>query len=180
MDLSALDIPDLLLLKPIVFKDDRGSFYESYKEEYFINAGLELLFQQDNQSVSHKNVIRGIHLQNPPYEQGKLVRVVCGKATDVVVDVRKKSKFYGKHVKVELSEKNNLMLWVPAGFAHGFVAHEDNTVFLYKCTKPYNKNSETGIRWDDKTLNIDWDVKNPIVSEKDQKLPDFKDFISEY
>ncbi len=180
MEAITLNIPGLVLFKLDLYKDNRGSFIESFNKEQFRNAGLMDDFYQDNQSTSHKNVLRGLHLQNPPFDQGKLVRVARGSVTDVAVDVRKDSGFYGKHVTVELSEHNNFVLWIPPGFAHGFVSREDNTVFLYKCTKPYNKQSETGILWNDKDLNINWNVTDPIVSNKDQSLVMFENFISKF
>ena len=169
--------PDgLVLIDPLVFTDNRGYFFESYNEELFKKAGIPDKFMQDNESVSSKGVLRGLHFQNPPYEQGKLVRVVSGAVLDVAVDIRKSSPAYGKHFVIELSAANKKMLWIPPGFAHGFVALDDNTLFLYKCTNLYNKASESGIIWNDKTLNINWGFENPKVSEKDLLLENFNNF----
>ena len=133
-------------------------------------------FVQDNQSVSHKGVLRGLHFQKHPHEQGKLVRVVNGSVMDVVVDIRKDSKTYGRHFSVLLNDKNNNMLWIPRGFAHGFVALEDNTLFLYKVTTYYNPSSESGIIYNDAELNIDWKTSDSVISQKDKILPSFSEF----
>jgi len=125
-------------------------------------------------------VLRGLHFQVPPFEQGKLVRVISGAALDVIVDIRKSSPSYGKHLAVELSEDTQQILWIPPGFAHGFLALTDNTVFLYKCTKPYNKPAEGGIIWNDETLAIDWGEKNPLVSDKDLELGTFMELVTEF
>jgi len=132
-------------------------------------------FVQDNQSLSSKNVIRGLHFQKAPFEQGKLVRVVKGSVVDVAVDIRPGSRTFMQHFKAELSENNFRMMWIPPGFAHGFVALENNTVFLYKCTGYYNKNAESGIIYNDPDLNIDWGKEDAIVSEKDLSLPFLKE-----
>ncbi len=167
-----------VLIDPKIFSDERGYFFESYNEEVFRAAGISEYFKQDNESLSSKYVLRGLHFQNPPYEQGKLVRVANGAVLDVVVDIRKSSAFYGKVFSVELSASNKLMLWIPPGFAHGFLSLEDETVFLYKCTQVYHQPSESGIIWNDPALNIDWGVKNPRVSPKDLLLGSFKDLIN--
>lgn len=180
MQIKKLSIEGLLLIEPAVFYDERGYFLESYNEARFVNAGITERFVQDNHSVSAKGVLRGLHYQRPPYEQGKLVRVVRGAAVDIVVDIRKSSPFYGKYVSVTLTEENRNMLWIPPGFAHGFLALEDNTVFLYKCTKVYHKASENGIIWNDPDLGIDWNWNEPVVSEKDRELGMFRDLISEF
>jgi dTDP-4-dehydrorhamnose 3,5-epimerase len=179
-ELIKTEIPDVLLLKPTVFSDERGCFYETYNKNDLSETGLTYEFLQDNQSVSNKGVLRGLHFQNPPYEQGKLIRVAKGAVIDVVVDIRKKSQYYGKHFSVELSDKNNYILWVPAGFAHGFYVLEDNTIFLYKCTQVYNKESEGAILWNDPHLNINWNTKNPIISDKDKLASSFMDFVSQF
>ncbi len=180
MDIQELEIPGLLLITPKIYSDDRGTFLESFKESVFRKSGIVHSFSQDNQSVSAKNVLRGLHFQIPPYEQGKLVRVVEGKATDVVVDIRKKSSHYGRYLKVELDAVESKILWIPSGFAHGFVAREERTVFLYKCTKEYNQDSESGILWNDPDLAIDWGVDEPLISAKDAALPYFKDLNSKF
>ena len=180
MQIKKLSIEGLLLIEPAVFYDERGYFLESYNETRFVNAGITERFVQDNHSVSAKGVLRGLHYQRPPYEQGKLVRVVSGAAVDIAVDIRKASSSYGKYVSVTLTEENRHMLWIPPGFAHGFLALEDNTVFLYKCTKVYHKASEYGIIWNDSDLGIDWNWNEPVVSEKDRELGMFRDLISEF
>ncbi len=171
---------DLIEIYPRIFKDERGLFLESWNKNVFAKNGIDQDFKQDNQSVSKKNVLRGLHFQVPPYEQGKLVRVVCGKALDVVVDLRKSEPTYGKHHKVILTADKNNMLWVPPGFAHGFIALEDNTIFVYKCTGLYNKDSERIINWSDSNLNIDWGVGNPIVSDKDKLGVSFINYQSPF
>lgn len=180
MEIIKTKIPGLLKIKPDVFEDERGYFFESYNREKFVQAGINYKFVQDNESKSQKGVLRGLHFQNPPYAQGKLVRVMKGAVLDVAVDIRKKSPTYGKWASIELSESNKMMYWIPPGFAHGFITLEDNTVFFYKCTNVYNKQSEGSIRWNDPDLNIDWKTKNPILSEKDKIVPFFKDFESKF
>lgn len=180
MEIVKTKIPDLLIIKPDVFEDERGYFFESYNNEKFVNAGINYKFVQDNESKSQKGVLRGLHFQNPPYAQGKLVRVMKGAVMDVAVDIRKNSPTYGQWASIELSESNKMMYWVPPGFAHGFVTLENNTVFFYKCTNFYNKQSEGSILWNDPDLNIDWEIKNPILSEKDKVSPLFKDFQSKF
>src|SRR5688572_29613079 len=180
MEVEKLSIEGLLVIHPKVYTDERGYFLESYHADQYKRLGIPDYFVQDNHSVSLKGVLRGLHFQSPPYAQGKLVRVVAGKALDVAVDIRKKSPTYGKHVTVELSATNNKQFWIPAGFAHGFVALEDNTVFLYKCTKGYHRDSEDCIIWNDGDLNISWGTSSPIVSIKDQSGKKFKDFVSPF
>lgn len=169
-----------MIIEPKVFTDPRGYFYESYNAEMFKAAGIDAVFVQDNQSMSHKGATRGLHFQAPPFEQGKLVRVVQGAVIDVVVDIRKNSPTYGKSFSVELSAANNLMFWIPPGFAHGFETLEDKTIFLYKCTNVYHKQSEGGLYWNDPALGISWQSQSPIVSEKDEVLPMLKDFVSPF
>jgi len=173
MEVTQFDISGPLLIKPRVFYDERGYFYESYNQQVFNTIGITDHFVQDNQSSSLKNVLRGLHFQHPPFDQGKLVRVLSGSVLDVAVDIRKHSPTYGKHLKVELSAKNQFLFWIPPGFAHGFISLEEDTIFLYKCTKLYDKQSESGILWNDPALNIDWGCNRPIVSSKDQELPLF-------
>ena len=165
----------LLILQPKIFKDERGVFFESWNDSVFKTLGLNISFIQDNQSLSKKNVLRGLHFQYTPHGQGKLVRVSKGKVLDVVLDLRKDAKTYGKHFKHELSDQNATMLWIPHGFAHGFIALEDQTVFQYKCDALYHPESEDCILWNDPSLGIDWGLKNPIVSAKDQKGKLLKD-----
>jgi dTDP-4-dehydrorhamnose 3,5-epimerase len=178
MNVLPTPIPDLLIINPKVFEDERGYFYESYSKSVFEANGILADFVQDNQSLSQKGVLRGLHFQNPPYAQGKLVRAIKGAILDVAVDLRKNSPGYGKHFSIELNEANKTMLWIPAGFAHGFLTLEDNTIFSYKCTNTYNKASEDTILWNDPDLAINWQVNDPILSEKDTKGKLFKDFVS--
>ncbi len=170
-EFKKLDIPDVVLIKPKVFEDTRGFFMEVYKASEFKKNGITHDFVQDNHSVSCKGVLRGLHYQLKPMEQGKLVRCVKGKIWDVVVDIRKGSPWYGKWVAQELSEKNKLMLWVPPGFAHGFVALEEHTEVIYKVTKEYAPELDRGIIWNDPDLGINWRIKSPVISEKDGGLP---------
>ena len=176
MEIIDTTIPDLKIIQPRIFGDARGYFFESYHKEKLAELGLHADFVQDNQSLSAKNVIRGLHFQKPPFAQGKLVRVITGRAMDVAVDIRKGSPTYGKHVCTLLSSEKNNMFWIPEGFAHGFVALEDNTIFAYKTTNYYNKASEDAIRWNDPDIGIDWNVDQSIISEKDQQSRFFKDF----
>ena len=180
MEIITTKIPDLYIIKPKVFKDHRGYFFESYNKEAFLKVGIDQNFIQDNESKSGKGVLRGLHFQKPPFAQGKLVRVIKGAVLDVAVDLRKSSPTYGQWESIELSEENKLMFWVPPGFAHGFVTLADDTVFFYKCTNVYNKESEASIIWNDPDLNIDWGVENPTLSEKDKSGPFFKDFDSPF
>ncbi len=180
MEIIKTEISDLLILKPKVFEDSRGYFFESFNKERIREAGIGLDFVQDNESLSSKGVLRGLHFQNPPYEQGKLIRVITGSVIDVAVDIRKDSPTYGKWVSVELSAANKLMLWIPPGFAHGFVTLEDNTTFFYKCTGFYSYESEGSILWNDPDLNIDWKFSDPILSEKDKACPLFSELESKF
>ena len=180
MEIIKTPLEGLLVIKPRIFGDDRGYFFESWSKESFSKVGLDLDFVQDNQSLSSKGVLRGLHFQNPPYAQGKLVRVIKGVVLDVAVDIRKDSPTYGQHFSVELSEENKIIVWIPPGFAHGFLTMEDNTIFTYKCTGVYNKNSEEALLWNDADLNINWKIKNPLVSEKDLTAGNFKDFVSKF
>ena len=180
MKITNLALNGVILIEPRIFTDERGYFFESYNEERFNKAGIHVEFVQDNQSLSSKGVLRGLHFQNPPFDQGKLVRVVSGSVLDVVVDIRKESPTYGHHLSLKLDALSSQMMWIPPGFAHGFVALEDQTIFLYKCTKVYNKDSEGGILYNDPDLNIDWGIKTPIVSEKDLELELFKNLNSKF
>ena len=168
----------VFILTPKVYGDDRGYFFEPFnKKEFTANVG-DFNFVQDNQSKSSKGVLRGLHFQNPPFEQGKLVRVIKGSVSDVIVDIRKSSKTYGKHLKVTLTESNFKMLWIPPGFAHGFETLEDNTIFAYKVTNYYNKESEGCILWNDPNLEIKWESEHPLVSDKDKTAKNFENFNS--
>ena len=173
-------IKGLLVIKPKILGDNRGYFFESWSKESFAENGLDLDFIQDNQSLSSKGVLRGLHFQNPPFAQGKLVRVIKGSVLDVVVDIRKKSSTYGQHFSIELNEENKTIFWIPPGFAHGFIALENETTFSYKCTGVYNSTSEDALLWSDKDLNIDWGFINPLVSEKDLVAGNFKNFVSQF
>lgn len=176
MQIKDTGIEGLLEIIPTVFHDDRGWFYEFYKENIFHQHGITEKFVQENQSFSKKGVVRGLHFQHEPYAQAKLVTVIKGKVLDVVVDLRKNSSTFAKVYYCQLEEEQHNMLFVPAGFAHGFAALEDS-VFFYKCSNIYNRQSESGIVWNDQDLQIDWQVANPIISEKDQQLPSLKEFL---
>ena len=180
MKIIKTEIEGLLIIKPRVFEDERGYFFESWSKDAFENAGLDINFVQDNQSLSSKGVVRGLHFQNPPFAQGKLVQVLKGSVLDVAVDIRENSASYGKHVSVLLSGENKTMFWIPPGFAHGFSTLEDNTMFSYKCSGIYNKESEGSLMWNDTDLNIDWQIKNPIISEKDQNSELFTNFKTQF
>ncbi len=169
------DIKDLVVIEPKVFEDDRGYFFESYNKNDFINEGLEYDFVQDNQSLSTKGVLRGLHYQIN-YPQAKLVRVLTGSVFDVAVDLRNDSKTYGKWFGIVLSEDNKKQLLIPRGFAHGFVVLSDIAVFCYKCDDFYHPNDEGGIIWNDPDIEIKWPIsEKPILSEKDCKHPFFAD-----
>jgi dTDP-4-dehydrorhamnose 3,5-epimerase len=180
MEILETGIPDLLIVKPQVYEDHRGYFFESYNKEKFLQKGIDQNFVQDNESKSAKNVLRGLHFQKPPFAQGKLVRVMKGAVLDVAVDIRRMSPTYGKWASIVLSESNKWMYWVPPGFAHGFLTLEDETVFFYKCTNVYNRAYEGSIRWNDPDLNIDWGIAEPLLSDKDREAPLFRDFISPF
>lgn len=180
MKITTTPIPDLLILEPRVFHDERGYFYESYNENTLRQLGFEENFKQDNISRSTKNVLRGLHFQKKPFAQGKLVQVLKGAVLDVAVDIRKESKTYGQHFKIELSETNKLLFYIPPGFAHGFLTLENDTIFSYKCTNVYNKESEGGLMWNDSSIGIDWGTNDPILSEKDMDYIDFKNFTSPF
>ncbi len=181
MNIIKPDIEGLLIITPRVFEDERGAFMESFNKQKFDEAvGREVNFVQDNQSVSKKGVLRGLHFQSPPFAQGKLVRVIKGAVIDIAVDIRKNSPTYGDYVAVELTAENNEQFWIPEGFAHGFVALEDETTFLYKCTNYYAPQSEGTLLWNDPTLNIDWGISDPIISEKDAIGQEFSNFVSDF
>ncbi|CAA9202798.1 dTDP-4-dehydrorhamnose 3,5-epimerase [Flavobacterium collinsii] len=166
-------IEDLLIIEPLVFGDERGYFFESYSKAKFADLGINIDFVQDNQSFSKKNTLRGLHYQNPPFSQTKLLSVLQGEIIDVAVDLRKDSPTYGKAFSVLLSAENKKQLLIPKGFAHGFSVISETASVMYKCDQFYNKAAEGGIKYDDPSLNIDWgmDLKEAIVSEKDQVLP---------
>lgn len=173
MNISKTKIPDVLIIEPKVFGDERGFFYESYNHKKFEQAvGKEVNFVQDNHSKSTKGVLRGLHFQKAPYAQGKLVRCVVGEVFDVAVDIRENSDTYGQWVGIILSAENKRQLWIPEGFAHGFLVLSETAEFLYKATNYYHPESEGGIIWDDKNISIDWpiDNNNIILSQKDMAL----------
>lgn len=165
---------------PRVFGDARGAFFESFSARVFEQAGVSHEWVQDNQSSSTRGVLRGLHFQRPPHAQAKLVRVAQGRALDVIVDLRRDSATYGQHLAVELDAQRYNMLYVPIGFAHGFVALEDHTLFLYKCSDYYQPSAEGGLLWNDPTLNINWGIDSPNVSDKDQILPVLQGFDSPF
>ena len=182
MEIIKPPIEGLLVIKPKIFEDHRGHFFEIWSNESFAEQGLDLDFVQDNQSLSNKGVLRGLHFQNPPFAQGKLVRVINGSVLDVVVDIRKGSPTYGKHISVELSGENKRQLFIPRGFAHGFSVLSNNAVFAYKVDNNYVPESDSGIRYDDHDLNIDWGLNEEEVqlSAKDKNLNSFKDLDSPF
>lgn len=180
MEFIETTIKDLFIIKPKVFEDSRGHFFESFTTKSFSEKNIDADFVQDNQSLSQKGVLRGLHFQAPPYGQGKLVRVIKGAVLDVALDIRKKSATYGQHFTIELNEENKTMLWIPEGFAHGFSTLADNTIFAYKCTNYYFKDSEGCISWNDNSLGINWNIENPTISEKDKQGLSFAEFISPF
>ncbi|WP_368193329.1 dTDP-4-dehydrorhamnose 3,5-epimerase [Aeromonas sp. s8] len=174
MNVIKTAIPDVLIFEPKVFGDERGFFFESFNNKLFEEAvGYPVNFVQDNHSKSSKGVLRGLHYQLPPYAQGKLVRCVTGEVFDVAVDIRKNSPTFGQWVGVHLSGENKRQLWIPEGFAHGFVTLSETAEFLYKTTNYYHVNSDRGIQWDDKQLAIAWPIENLTItlSGKDQRQP---------
>lgn len=177
MTFEQCHIEGVVIVRPRIFEDSRGVFFESYNKEVFHKNGITAEFVQDNQSQSGYGVIRGLHFQREPYAQGKLVRVLEGNILDVVVDLRKSSATCGEVFSVELSAENNMQLWIPAGFAHGFSVLSPTATVVYKCDHFYNKESEGGIRYNDAELAIDWKIaaEDAIVSEKDLQLPSFRD-----
>lgn len=169
-------IEEVILITPKVFGDERGFFMETYKKSDFEAHGIMGEFNQDNHSKSSKHVLRGLHYQEDPYAQAKIVRCLKGKILDVAVDIRKNSKTFGKHVKAELSESNKQMLYIPKGFAHGFVVLSDEAEIVYKTQGEYAPQADKGIIWNDKDINIDWEISfEPILSEKDTKHPTLKE-----
>ncbi|MDN3664928.1 dTDP-4-dehydrorhamnose 3,5-epimerase [Algibacter miyuki] len=171
------------VLTPKVFEDERGCFFESFNKAIFEKqTGINTNFVQDNQSISSKGVLRGLHFQTGDFAQSKLVRVIKGSVLDVCVDLRKTSPTFGQHFSIVLDETKHKQLYVPRGFAHGFLALENDTIFSYKCDNFYNKNAESGILFNDEILNINWGLsrENLIVSEKDMELPTFKSLVDEY
>ena len=176
------DIPDVYIIEPSVFGDNRGYFFESFNKEAFEESIGTVDFVQDNESKSSRGVLRGLHFQKPPHAQAKLVRCIEGRVIDVVVDIRKGSPTYGKHVSVELSGENKRQLFVPRGFAHGFLVLSDTATFAYKVDNTYAPEFDAGIRWNDKELNIKWGMEDSevIISAKDAELPFFLEFKSPF
>lgn len=179
MTVKETGIEGLVEIQPDIFEDDRGYFLETYNQRALEEHGILYNFVQDNQSVSCKGVIRGLHIQLPPYSQAKLVKVMTGRVLDVAVDLREGSKTFGQVYSCVLDSKKNNALMIPEGFGHGFAVWED-AVFYYKCSNFYHKASESGIIYNDTTLNIDWGIENPIVSEKDLALPTFNEYVEKY
>lgn len=175
MILEQTAINDVILITPRVYKDERGYFMESYNQQK-VDKLIKDRFVQDNESLSHKNVLRGLHFQLPPYAQSKLIRVIKGSILDVAVDLRKNSSTYGKHYKNILSGENKKQLYIPKGCAHGFLSLEDDTILNYKCSDYYRADSESSIVWNDPDLSIDWGILDPILAEKDRLAENFATF----
>jgi dTDP-4-dehydrorhamnose 3,5-epimerase len=173
MKIQTTTLPGVLLIKPTIYYDERGHFFESFSESAWRKHGLPHSFVQDNQSFSKKGVIRGLHFQSAPFAQGKLVRVITGKVIDVAVDLRPSSPTFGHFEMFELDAIAGHMVYIPEGFAHGFGVLED-AIFHYKCTASYNKGAEGGLHWNDPSLSIPWNINNPTVSQKDDQLPSFQ------
>jgi dTDP-4-dehydrorhamnose 3,5-epimerase len=175
-----VNIDGLLIIEPVVFGDSRGSFFESYNKREFKKNEIDVDFVQDNISISTKRTIRGLHYQVGDKAQGKLCQVLKGTVLDVAVDIRFNSPTFGKHYALEISENDNLQFWIPTGFAHGFSVLSEEVIFSYKCTNYYSKTNERAILYNDPELNIDWKVKQPIVSEKDLKAMFFKEIENDF
>ena len=179
MNIIKTKIEGVYLIKPKIFKDERGYFFESFNQKE-INKKTNVSFVQDNQSLSSKDILRGLHFQKPPFAQDKLVSVIKGSVLDVVVDIRVNSKTYGKYIIEELNEENHHQLFIPIGMAHGFLSLEDHTIFAYKCSNFYDRESERALKWNDPDLNIKWPISNPILSEKDENAKKFSSFVSPF
>ena len=182
MNLIKTTLDGLVVLKPTIFKDNRGYFMESYNQKNINKLVGNVHFVQDNESVSSRGVLRGLHFQKPPYAQAKLVRCLKGSVLDVVLDLRKDSKTYGIFETILLTEENKKQLFIPKGFAHGFVVLSETAIFSYKVDNYYNPDSESGVLWNDLDLNIDWKInkKEIVVSEKDKSLPAFNNIINPF
>lgn len=179
MEIYQTEIPGVIIIEPAIIRDDRGFFVETYNRDRYLDAGIDVDWFQDNYSLSlRRGVFRGLHFQYEPFAQGKLVRVASGRVFDVAVDIRAESPMFGKWVGVELSGENQKQLFIPAGLAHGFVTLEDKTIFEYKCTKPYSKEYDSGILWNDPELAIAWPVlmDEAVLSEKDRRLQTFSEY----
>ncbi len=179
MTIIPTNLQDCFIIEPKVFADNRGYFFESFSEKKFIEKVCNTHFVQDNESKSSYGVLRGLHFQKPPHAQSKLVRVIKGAVLDVAVDIRKSSPTFGRHIAVELTEENKRQLFIPRGFAHGFVVLQNETIFQYKCDNYYAPESEGGVLWNDPDLNIDWQVPaaDIILSDKDKKNPSLEEVI---
>jgi len=180
MKVNKTKINGLLIIEPDVYCDERGYFLESYNEKKYVEIGITKNFVQDNYSCSKKGTIRGLHYQAGKFAQSKLVRVVSGKVIDYAVDIRFGSPTFGEYEVVEISAQNHIQFWIPVGFAHGFIALNDNTVLQYKCTAYYSKQNERGIIYNDPDIGINWGILNPIVSQKDLKNPLLKDIKKDF
>ena len=180
MKVKKVNIDGLLVIEPKVYVDDRGSFFESFNRNEYQKNGVDVKFVQDNISVSVKGTVRGLHYQVGDKAQGKLCQVLKGKVLDVAVDIRFNSPSFGKYFSLEISENDKLQLWIPPGFAHGFSVLSDDVIFSYKCNNYYSKSDERAILYNDPDLNIDWKVKQPIVSEKDLKAKLFKEIENDF
>ncbi len=179
MKIIKTDFEGLLIIEPTVYEDERGYFFESFRDDLFQQYHPGTKFVQENESLSSKHTLRGLHYQMPPYAQGKLIRVVQGEVLDIAVDLRETSPYFGKIFGLRLSAANKLQLYIPEGFAHGFLCLEENTIFQYKCTNYYHKNSERAIRWDDPTLAIPWEIENPVISPKDRSADSFEEAVKQ-
>ncbi|TKC12231.1 dTDP-4-dehydrorhamnose 3,5-epimerase [Pedobacter polaris] len=184
MNIIETPLEGLLVIEPKIWEDSRGYFYESFSAREFAAADINAVFVQDNQSFSQKGTLRGLHAQAPPFAQGKLVRVIQGSALDVAVDIRKHSVTYGQYFSLELTGENHKQMWIPPGFLHGFITLQDDTIFTYKVTNYYDKNSEIGVMWNDPTININWTAhiaeSDLLLSDKDLVLEAFSSFQSPF
>ena len=181
MEITQTTLDGVLVFEPQIFQDNRGYFFEAFNLKKFQEiTNSNYTFVQDNQSCSNKNILRGLHCQLPPHPQGKLVSVNQGAILDVAVDIRVNSKTYGESIELEINSTNKKMLWIPPGFAHGFISLEDNTILNYKCTDYYHPECEKTLSWNDPDFQIDWGVKNPILSEKDTVTQPFATFKSPF
>jgi dTDP-4-dehydrorhamnose 3,5-epimerase len=181
MEVQKTNIDGVILIRPTIFKDKRGYFFESFNQKLFTElTNVKISFVQDNQSLSSKGVLRGLHFQNPPFAQSKLVRVLKGSVMDVAVDIRKESSTYGEFFMQELNDVNHTMMYLPEGVAHGFLTLENNTIFSYKCSNYYNQKSEDSLIWNDPDIGIKWPKRKLILSEKDQNAKKFSSFVSQF
>jgi dTDP-4-dehydrorhamnose 3,5-epimerase len=177
MTIAQTGFRDLLVITPDVFRDERGYFFEPFNEAKFrVQTGLNITFVQDNESMSKKGVLRGMHFQVPPKSQAKLIRVTTGSVLDVVVDLRKTEPTFGQHYKLILSAENKTQLFVPEGFAHGFLVLEEDTIFSYKCSNYYSREHDRSLYWNDDAFGIEWNAIDPVISEKDRNAMRFADF----